>query len=237
VNGNVRVNDEAPDGGRVRCSNVRSILVRAGDGPDRVVLSDLGRTAFDVLLEIGVFGESGNDTLIGSHLGDHLFGGAGADVLRGGDGLDRLVPGGGGGELVGGEGKDQAVFAGGGEWVVNDGRVRHRATSEQTTLQGVEIVSITGGAGNDAVTGIGFSGAMVVRTGGGDDELRSGSGRDHLVGGPGDDVLSGGDGNDRLEGQDGNDELRGGDDDDMLLGGPGRDVCVGGEGADSLQSC
>jgi Ca2+-binding RTX toxin-like protein len=108
---------------RVRCSNVQSIIVRAGDGPDRVDPSDVDRRAFDVLLEIGVFGEAGNDSLIGSSLADQLDGGGGTDTLRGGPGLDGLLPGGGGGELVGGEDKDRAAFFGDGEWLVNDQRV------------------------------------------------------------------------------------------------------------------
>jgi Ca2+-binding RTX toxin-like protein len=237
ANGNLRVNDAAPTGGRVRCSNVQSVIVRAGDGPDRVDLTDVDRRAFDVLLEIGVFGEAGNDTLIGSSLADQLDGGGGTDVLRGGEGLDGLLPGGGGGELVGGADKDRAAFFGDGEWLVNDQRVAHEPSSEVTTLQGVEIVTIAGGDGRDTVTGTAYSGALVLRGGGGADELRSGDGRDHLLGGPGDDVLASGDGVDLLEGEEGRDELRGGDGDDQLLGGAGQDECIGGAGADSQLSC
>jgi Ca2+-binding RTX toxin-like protein len=237
ANGNLQVNDAAPTGGRVRCSNVQSVIVRAGDGPDRVDLSDVDRRAFDVLLEIGVFGEAGNDTLIGSSLADQLDGGGGADTLRGGEGLDGLLPGGGGGELVGGEDKDRAAFFGEGEWLVNDQRVAHVPSSDETQLHGVEIVTIAGGDGREEVTGTAFSGALILRGGGGADELRSGEGRDHLLGGPGDDVLASGDGADILEGEGGRDELRGGDGGDQLLGGSGEDECVGGAGADSQLSC
>jgi Ca2+-binding RTX toxin-like protein len=237
VNGNVRVNDTAPTGGRVRCGNVTSLLVRAGDGPDRIDLTDVRRSAFDVLLEIGVFGEAGNDTLVGSDLADQLDGGGGVDVLRGGAGMDGLLPGGGGGELVGGEGRDRAAFFGDGEWLVNEQRVAHVGPSEETTLRGVEIVTIAGGDGADVVTGAAFSGVLVLRGGRGADELTSGAGRDHLLGGPGNDVLVGGDGNDLLEGEQGRDELRGGDGNDQLLGGAGQDTCIGGDGADSQLSC
>jgi Ca2+-binding RTX toxin-like protein len=233
--GNLRVNDAAPTGGRVRCASVESILVRAGDGPDGVDLTAVDREAFDVLLEIGVFGEAGNDTLIGSALADQLDGGGGVDTLRGLGGQDRLIPGGGGGALVGGKGKDTAALAGDGEWLVNDARIDH--ASDVTTLQGVETVTIAGGPDADSVTAVAFSGAVLLRGGEGEDELRSGSGRDHLIGGPGDDVLAGGDGNDLLEGEQGADELRGGDGNDQLLGGAGEDECVGGSGADSQLSC
>jgi Ca2+-binding RTX toxin-like protein len=238
ANGNVRVNDVAPTGGRVRCSNVESILVRAGDGPDRVVLSDVGRTAFDVLLEIGVFGESGNDTLIGSRLADRLDGGGGADTLRGGDGADKLYPGGGGGTLVGGAGKDEATVTGGGLWTIDDDRIaRLSPVSEETTLQGVESVTVNGEGGDDTVGAAAFSGRLVLDGGGGADDLRGGSGRDLLLGKGGEDKLRGGPGNDLLDGGGDADELHGGDGDDQLRGGSGDDTCAGGPGADSLLSC
>ncbi len=236
-NGNVKVNGEAPSGGRVHCSNVRSVLVRAGDGPDRIVLSDLGRPSFDILLEIAVFGEAGNDTLIGSPLGDHLYGGGGVDTLRGGDGFDKLFPGGGGGVVVGGSGKDRVAVSGAGGWLVNDRRILHAEGSEVTKLQGVEIVAVQGGSGDDTITGVAFSGSMLVDGGDGDDQIRTGSGRDHLLGRAGDDLLISGPGDDLLEGGKGKDDLHGGDGDDQLLGGPGDDSCAGGAGADSLNSC
>jgi Ca2+-binding RTX toxin-like protein len=235
ANGNVRVNDRPPTGGRVRCSSVQSILVRAGDGPDRVVLTDVGRPAFDILLDIGVFGEAGNDTLIGGPLAEQLAGGSGLDVLRGGGGSDRLFPGGGDGVLVGGKGRDRATMFGGGDWAVNDERIAHG--SEVTTLQSVEIVAIKAGDGDDTIIGVAFEGALELDGGAGDDELRSGSGRDHLLGRDGADVLFSGSGADILEGGNGGDELHGGPGDDQLLGGQGDDSCAGGEGADSLLSC
>lgn len=238
VNGNVRVNDSAPSGGRVRCSNVESILVRAGDGPDRVDLADVDRPAFDILLEIGLFGEGGNDTLIGSALLDRIDGGAGVDTLRGEGGADRLFPGGGGGALIGGNGKDRATVSGDGDWVVNDQRIaRLSPVSEETTLQGVEAVTVNGGDGANSLSASAFSGFLTLDGGGGDDVLRGGSRGDLLFGGAGNDDLFAGPGNDVLEGGNGKDELHGGDGNDQLLGGSGDDACEGGPGADSELSC
>jgi Ca2+-binding RTX toxin-like protein len=237
VNGSVRVNDEPPTGGRVRCRIVESIIVRAGDGADRVTLADVGRGAFDILLEIGVFGEAGNDTLIGSSLADRLEGGGGDDELRGGEGSDRLVPGGGDGVIVGGGGRDRVTVSGGGDWALSDRRLARGSPSEELSLRGIESVTIGGDEGDDVVTATAFSGSVELDGGAGDDVLRGGSSRDLLLGGVGNDDLFGGPGNDILKGGKGKDELRGGDGNDQLRGGPGDDGCEGGPGADSELSC
>jgi Ca2+-binding RTX toxin-like protein len=237
VNGNVRVNEEAPTGGRVRCRNVESIIVRGGDGADVITLADVGRAAFDILLEVGVFGEAGNDALVGSSLADRLDGGGGVDELRGGDGSDRLMPGGGGGSVVGGGGRDRLFVSGSGEWTLDDGRLTRASPAEETTLRGVESVAIDGGDGHDVVDAAGFSGSIAVDGGTGDDVLRGGSGRDLLLGGGGGDELFGGAGDDILKGGAGRDDLRGGDGDDQLRGGAGADTCAGGAGADAELSC
>lgn len=238
TNGNLRVNDAAPNGGRVRCTNVESILVRGGGGADDVDLSDLGRGEFPILLEIGLFGEAGNDTVIGSSLADRIDGGSGVDDLRSGRGADALFPGGGDGALVGGRGKDRATVSGEGDWVVADDRiVRLSPSSEELTLQGIEAVTMNGGEGRDAISATDFTGSLTLDGGGGDDELWAGSGRDLLLGKGGDDLLSAGAGNDVLEGGTGRDELHGGNGNDQLRAGSGHDTCTGGAGADSLLSC
>lgn len=237
ANGNVRVNDMPPTGGRARCRNVEAILVRAGSGRDRVDLSDVGRTAFDRLLEIGVFGEAGNDVLIGSSLVDRLDGGGGVDSLHGGDGADLLLPGGGGGDVVGGAGADRATFSGVGHWVIGDARVERIAPAEVTRMRGVEAATVRGGAGPNRIDGSAFGGRLTLDGGPGPDDLLGGSGRDLLLGKAGNDVLDGAGGNDVLEGAGGDDVLRGGAGNDQLRGGQGVDRCAGGPGGDSELSC
>jgi Ca2+-binding RTX toxin-like protein len=235
--GNVRVNDAPPSTGRVRCRNVESILVRAGGGPDVVDLSDVGRSSFDILLEIGVFGEAGDDTLIGSQLGDRLDGGAGEDTLRGEGGSDLLIPGPGGGPVAGGPSRDRVVVSGAGEWAASDQRILHRDSGERTTLKGVERLTFRGGPGDDEMDATEFSGRTFLDGGPGRDVLLGGPARDLIRGKGGNDLLHGGLGSDLLEGGPGDDELRGGPGDDQLRGGPGDDRCVGGPGADSVVSC
>ncbi|HSJ50652.1 MAG TPA: calcium-binding protein [Actinomycetota bacterium] len=237
ANGNVRVNDEPPSTGRARCERVRSILVRAGGGDDDVDLSAVRRREFDILLEIGVFGEGGDDTVIGSQLADRIDGGAGEDTLRGGRGADTLVPGPGGGAVAGGPGSDVVVVSGAGSWVILDRRILHRDRDEITTLKSVERLTYRGGVGRDEVDATAFSGRLFLDGGPGADVLLGGPGHDLIRGKGGDDRLHGGPGNDLLEGGPGDDELSGGPGDDQLQGGPGDDRCVGGPGADSLVSC
>lgn len=233
--GNVRVNDDPPSGGQVRCRDVQTILVRGRAGGDRIVLSDVGRTSFAILLEIGLFGEEGNDTVIGSELNDRLDGGGGVDTLRGAAGADRFFPGGGGGAVIGGPGKDRVLVSGAGEWRVNDRRIAHG--SETTALQGVESLTVVGGDGADTIDTKAFAGSVQLDGGAGDDVVRSGPGRDRLFGKAGNDLIHGGPNRDVLEGGDGSDDLRGGQGKDQLRGGPGDDACSGGPGADSELSC
>ena len=77
-------------------------------------------------------------------------------------------------------------------------------------------MTVTGGAGNDTITGpsssVGFDG---------------GSGEDRLTGSTGRDVLDGSSGNDRLRGGAGNDRLTGGSGADSLRGEAGNDTVSG----------
>jgi hypothetical protein len=119
-NGDVLVNGDAPSGAP-RCSGVETIIVRAGGGADRVTLSTVGSAAFTRLNKIAVFGEEGDDELIGSKLGDRLDGGGGIDTLRGSNGDDVLAGGPAGGEAFGGKGKDTIYGEGGGYWRIDVG--------------------------------------------------------------------------------------------------------------------
>ena len=103
----VVVNDET-----FTVSNVEEILISTGDGDDVVTVGDLSGTAvsndtisfsgglgndlFDGSLSgkrIVALGGDGDDTLIGSGLGDDLSGGGGNDTLEGGLGNDTLQGG------------------------------------------------------------------------------------------------------------------------------------------------
>ena len=85
----------------------------------------------------------------------------------------------------------------------------------------VGAVSVTGGAGQNQVTGDGSAQYIVL---GPEDDILSGGGGDDHVGSLG--------GNDRLYGDDGNDTVSGGADNDVLHGNAGNDSLDGGSGVD-----
>ena len=86
----------------VQYSEGETITVRAGNGNDRVITARTARMSW--VLEL--FGEAGNDLLIGGDRNDLLDGGAGNDRLVGLGGNDTLKGGRGHDRLLGGEGDD-----------------------------------------------------------------------------------------------------------------------------------
>jgi len=61
--------------------------------------------------------------------------------------------------------------------------------SEETTLHGVEAVTVKGGEGDNTLTATGFSGVLTLDGGDGNDQLRGGSGDDTCTDGAGADSL------------------------------------------------
>jgi len=158
-----------------------------------------------------IVGGNGNDTLLGGLGNDRLYGNEGNNILRGGDGDDYIYTYtySGTNELYGDAGDDK-LYGGTGNDVLD------------------------GGVGDDKLNGYE-----------GDDSLSGGDGDDYLSGYEGDDTLLGGLGNDRLYGNEGNNILRGGDGDDYistytysgtneLYGDGGNDTILGGTGIDVL---
>src|SRR5262249_20476064 len=93
----------------------------------------------------------------------------------------------------------------------------------EDTLLAIE--SVTGGAGNDTISGSGT--ANVLNGGAGNDTLAGFGGADTLIGGEGNDVLAGGAGNDTIDAGAGDDSI-------TWAVGDGRDVVSGGEGTDKF---
>lgn len=218
---------QAVDEHHVRCAVDRptTVLVRGGDGNDRIALDD-DQT-------IAVQGEGGDDVLTGGAADDQLYGGPGDDVIHGGDGRDLILGGPGHDEQHGDGGEDTflldaAALAEGetldggpggdlvGVTVSQPGLVidlaAHRVTSPLGT---VTLSDISNAAASDGATLLGDDGHNVLTvSGSGRAEGRAGDdwlfayGPATLLGGPGDDrlqsspgaTLDGGEGDDRLVG-------------------------------------
>ena len=183
---------------------------------------------------------AGDDTLTGGAGNDILDGGRGDDVLDGGAGTDRA------------QFAYRSVTANltldlsdttrwkqnsDGTWSSGTGagyeyqrlQVDISAAGDGTDIEtdyfkNIELLEVTGGAGDDVLTG--GAGVDTLDGGAGDDTLYGGAGVDYLYGGADDDTLYGGAGVDILDGGAGNDRLIGGAGVDTLDGGAGTDTAV-----------
>jgi Ca2+-binding RTX toxin-like protein len=200
------------------------------------------------LVRMLTVGGSGNDTLIGTGLGDlSLSGGGGDDLISGGAFNERLIGGAGRDTVGGGQGADTVVFNRG------DGQDLVHADGADVIELGSGIARSDLSVGKLGVSGLG---AVVLSLGSTDTITLDGAGSwntlivsfadgshvtgaeiyamatqpDDLVllGSPGDDALDGGLGNDTLYGREGNDTLGGAmDGSDLLMGEAGDDRLYG----------
>lgn len=94
-----------------------------------------------------LFGQGGDDTLVGGRGADTLNGGAGQDTLSGGQGVDRLFGGGGNDVLWGGSGMDQFVYRAGRDVIMDyqgDGIELDDALWNEVQLTNSEIMDFAG---------------------------------------------------------------------------------------------
>ena len=167
--------------------------------------------AFDLIFGdspngISFSGRNGEDTIVGSFLGDTIKGHGGNDSLQGIDGDDSLLGGAGHDVIYGGAGNDTLRGESGGDWLYGD-------SGRDFIFGGEGDDIVNGGDGDDRIFGEG-----------GNNTLSGGAGHDRMLGGDGDDILLGGDGDDKIIGGWGHDTLNGGTGFDTLTGGRGRDV-------------
>ena len=255
-----------------RAGPVRVTLSSAGGADDDGAIPNDGATATTLddvdNVEIAV-GGSAADTLIadpaaasvlrGNGGDDTLTGGAGADAFDGGAGADAM-DGNGGVDVVSYAGVSEAVTVTLNDGAANDGGVSDTSGASRDATADIEHV--TGGSGNDSLTGDG--GANSLNGGAGDDRLSGLLGTDSLTGGAGSDLATyaerstsnpvdvsldgaandGAAGEADLVGADiegaeggaGNDVLTGGANADRLLGGDGDDRLTGNGGVDTLSA-
>ena len=178
-----------------------------------------------------IYGNIGDDTLIGDDGNNWLVGGAGSDSFAAGDGDDFLII----------DADDDAANIDAGEGFdnvrVNDTR------GVNLNLNDINAEVVQGGEGNDLLIGGGLANVFVsggdgddiIIGGAADDALAGENGDDLVDGGYGDDIIRGHRGKDTLIGGLGNDYLDGGQDNDILRGGEGNDILISGAGDDQLQ--
>lgn len=115
------------------------------------------------------------------------------------------------------------VNAGGNAGVDTNGALLATAVTISAANETNGRVSITGGAGNDALTG-----------GNGNDTINGGAGIDTIVGNGGNDVINGGDGNDVIQGNAGDNVINGDAGDDAITSASATDTVDGGAGNDTV---
>ncbi len=156
-----------------------------------------------------IYGDGGNDMIIGSDFDDFIAGGSGNDVIHGGDG-DDAIDGGAKDDVIYGDGGNDIIFGGVGS----------------SPASGVGCVLRT--------TFIAAGSIYLTKGGSGDDTIWGGDDADCINAGSGEDVVYGGDGNDTLMGGNHADYLNGGPGNDYIDGGWHTDTCVGGGGDDDI---
>ena len=230
--GNVKINDDPPIGA-VACKDVEFLSVEGGPGANMIDLSAIEPTAFVKLVGAEVFGNDGDDVVIGSGVDDEIEGGFDSDDLSGGPGDDALtgdsdndvVDGGPGDDFLTGATQDDTLYGGEGNDFLEGGAAP--GVDFVHGEDGTDTLHFTGTNGNDTLTFTPPNGTLSAGT----TTTFTGIENGHLNGSAGNDTLTTGDGSDYLDGGLGNDTLNAGSGGDGLLGG---DPGVGGAAANTL---
>ena len=226
-----------------------SDVIDGGDGADTIYFGDgndtvRGGDGNDVIGSFSygygtntIYGEGGDDWIIGGYDDDTIYGGDGDDWLSGHSGNDTIYTGDGSDVVSVTDNHDTVVAYGSsapGSWdlIVFSNYATSDGVNITSTGIGTASFTYAGGTASgafsdmDAINGTQFADNVqlggdtndwVVRGNGGDDTLETGAG---------DDTIYGGDGADRLNGGAGSDTLAGGTGDDtfVLSDGDGQDT-------------
>ncbi|MEM8728926.1 MAG: calcium-binding protein [Pseudomonadota bacterium] len=204
-------------------------VITAGEGlAGEISLQLFGNAGDDLIIgsdgEDMMSGGQGNDTLIGARGNDHIMGRAGDDLMiwNNGDGSD-VMDGGSGYDTVrvNGSDSDGDVFEIG---IGEDSRIDFARTNLgpfTLDIGSSEVLQVKGGGGDDVITASdGLAGEILL----------------DLAGNAGNDVILGGDGGDRISGGGGNDAVTGGAGADVFVYRAGEDLITDFEqGADLVE--
>ncbi len=172
-----------------------------------------------------MYGDEGNDYLLGYYGADTIYGNDGDDQIFGFTDNDQLYGGSGNDEVFGQHGDDLI------EGDAGDDRLGG-GDGDDTIRGGAGADLITGDDGHDNLQG--EAGNDILLGWFGNDSLLGGTGDDLLFGQQDDDIAGGGDGNDSVLGGDGNDQLSGDAGTDFVYGEDGNDRVRGGAAVDYL---
>src|SRR5262245_9374047 len=155
-------------------SDVPRIVAFGLEGNDKIIVNA------SLMQPATLFGDEGNDQLVGGRGSDQLDGGAGKDVIAGGLGNDTILGDAGNDVLTGGLGDDLLLGGDGNDTL--DGGVGNDHLYGQAGND-----TLVGGVGNNIVVGGDGNDKVVARPG--RNILIGGSGRDKLYGNALDDIL------------------------------------------------
>ena len=227
-------------------------------GDDLIISSQTVNVAW------GISGGDGNDTIVGSNLGDAVYAGDDNDSVDGGSGNDTVLGQNGNDTLRGGTGNDS--LSGGADadlFVIEDSFGNDTLIGGETATTGVDydlvdfsavtasgvtvnLSSNEAGTATDGADTITFSGIEQLTLTDQNDsvdgqavsaamQLDGGLGADTITGGSGTDTIIGGEGNDSLHGWSGSDFIDGGAGNDTLVGSVnGSSTLSGGAGNDEI---
>jgi Ca2+-binding RTX toxin-like protein len=196
-----------------------------------------------------IYGGGGNDNIDGGADTDTIDGGDGADTITGGAGNDSLAGGAGDDVFLIGLSAGSDAFDGGAGYDTIQAAANNVVLSF-SSITGIEAfsaggftgVTIAGSTGNDIMdfTTVVTTGGMAISGGAGNDTITGTQGVDTLKGDAGNDTIYGLGGNDLIDGGTGVDNLYGGAGDDTFLVGVdatlGVDNFDGGAGVDTIQA-
>jgi Ca2+-binding RTX toxin-like protein len=211
-------------------AGVETLTVALGGGADVLTATNATPTkgvTGACRIPLRIFGGLGNDVILGGGEVDAIYGGPGNDTLSGGAGNDTLY---------GDDGADimQGTAAADGDDTLNCGNEAPFNTSVDVVSYEKRVAVISAAMGTPGTAGEAGEADLIDPSCEG---ITGGSGNDTLTGDANDNTLSGGPGNDTLTGKGGADILNGGEGNDTFdeeASPTGGDTFNGGAGTDTL---
>jgi Ca2+-binding RTX toxin-like protein len=170
-----------------------------------------------------LYGNLGDDLLVGDDCVNYIFGGGGADEILGEGAWDHLSGNGGNDTMYGGDGDDN-LYGGVGADVI-DGDIGNDVLEGNNGAD--TLIGGPSSESSDPTPAAMTPWVACSETNDGDDDLYGGLGPDTIYGGDGADDIEGNDGTDTLYGECGGDDLYGGPGADTMSGGPHSDFLYG----------